>query len=136
VRVLIDTNVVLDFLLERNPFFAEAELIFQAIANGEIVVYISATTITDIFYISRKHTNSIERARQAVTLTLSSMNICPVNRSVLQSALNSKLADFEDAVQLFCAIEQGLDAILTRDTQGFSGSSIPVLSPQELLQQI
>jgi len=136
VRVLIDTNIVLDFLLQREPFAQDAELIFKAINTGQIVGYVTATTLTDIFYISRKHTRSVEQARQAVLETLTAMVICPVNRGVLESAFKSGLADFEDAVQIFCAVDQELDAILTRDTQGFLSSSVPVLSTQELLQQL
>jgi len=136
VRVLIDTNIVLDFLLQREPFAQDAELIFKAINTGQIVGYVTATTLTDIFYISRKHTRSVEQARQAVLETLTAMVICPVNRGVLESAFKSGLADFEDSVQIFCAVDQELDAILTRDTQGFLSSSVPVLSTQELLQQL
>jgi len=136
VRVLIDTNIVLDFLLQREPFFQDAERLFQAIDTGQVVGYVTATTLTDIFYISRKHTRSVEQARQAVSETLIAMVICSVNRAVLESAFGSGLADFEDAVQIFCAVAQGLDAILTRDTQGFLSSPVTVLSIQEFLQQL
>lgn len=136
MRVLIDTNIVLDFLLQREPFSQDAELLFQAIDVGEVVGYVTATTLTDIFYISRRHTRSIEQARQAVSETLTVMMICPVDRPVLESAFNSGLADFEDAVQIFSAVAQGLEAIVTRDAQGFLSSLIPVLSLQELLQQV
>nr|WP_017710933.1 PIN domain-containing protein [Prochlorothrix hollandica] len=98
MRVLIDTNIVLDFLLQREPFFQSAELLFQAIDLGEVIGYVTATTLTDIFYISRRHTRSIEQARQAVSETLTAMMICPVDRVVLESAFNSGLPDFEDAV--------------------------------------
>ncbi len=64
------------------------------------------------------------------------MVICPFNRAVLESAFGSGLADFEDAVQIACAIAQGLDAILTHDTQGFLSSSLPVLSIHQLLQPL
>jgi predicted nucleic acid-binding protein len=104
VRVLIDTNIVLDFLLQREPFSQEAELLFQAIDAGEVVSYVTATTLTDIFYISRRHTRSIEQARQAVSETLIAMMICPIDRAVLESAFNSGLADFEDAIQIFGAV--------------------------------
>ncbi|MHC5777315.1 PIN domain-containing protein [Nostoc sp.] len=136
MKVLIDTNIVLDFLLEREPFFQDAELVFQEIDSGRVVGYVTATTLTDIFYISRRHTRSIEQARQAVSETLTAMVICAVNRAVLESAFGSGLADFEDAVQIACAIAEGLDAILTRDTQGFLSSSVPVLSIHELLQPL
>jgi len=136
VRVLIDTNIVLDFLLQREPFFQDAEILFQTIDAGQVTGYITATTLTDIFYISRKHTRSIEQARQAVSATLNAMAICPIDRAVLESAFNSGLDDFEDAVQIFSAVAQELDAILTRDAKGFLTSPIPVLSVQELLRQL
>ncbi len=135
MRVLIDTNVVLDFLLQRDPFFQDAELLFQAIDSGEVVGYVTATTLTDIFYISRRQTRSVEQARQAVSETLTAMEICPVDRDVLESAFDSGLVDFEDAVQIFGAVAQELEVIVTRDAQGFLNSSVPVLSIQELLQQ-
>jgi len=134
VRVLIDTNIVLDFLLQREPFFQDAELLFPAIDEGEVVGYVTATTLTDIFYISRRHTRSVEQARQAVSETLTAMAICPVDRAVLELAFDSGLTDFEDAVQIFSAVAQSLEAIVTRDAQGFLSSSIPVLSIQELLR--
>lgn len=136
MRVLIDTNIVLDFLLQREPFSQDAELLFQAIDVGEVVGYVTATTLTDIFYISRRHTRSIEQARQAVSETLTALMVCPVDRVVLESAFNSGLPDFEDAVQIFSAVAQGSEAIVTRDAQGFLSSPIPVLSVQELLQRV
>ncbi|WP_416675267.1 type II toxin-antitoxin system VapC family toxin [Egbenema bharatensis] len=136
MRVLVDTNIVLDFLLQREPFFQDAELLFRAIDVGEIVGYVTATTLMDIFYISRRHTRSVEQARQAISEILTAMMICPVDRVVLESAFNSGLADFEDAVQIFSAVNQGAEAIVTRDAQGFLSSPISVLSIQELLQQV
>lgn len=136
MRVLVDTNIVLDFLLQREPFFQDAEMLFQTIDVGKIVGYVTATTLTDIFYISRRHTRSVEQARQAVSEILTAMMICPVDRVVLELAFNSGIADFEDAVQIFSAVNQGSEAIVTRDTQGFLSSPIPVLSIQELLQQV
>ncbi|MGL6342219.1 MAG: PIN domain-containing protein [Waterburya sp.] len=136
MRVLIDTNIILDFLLQRSQFFQDAELLFQKIEAGQIIGYVTATTLTDIFYIARKHTRSIEQARQAISEILTVMLICPVNRAVLESAFSSGFADFEDAVQIFCAVDQGLDAIVTRDSQGFLNSPISVLSIQELLVRL
>lgn len=63
MRALVDTNIILDFLLEREPFFQSAELLFQAIGTGQIIGYVTATTLTDIFYIARRHTQSTEQAR-------------------------------------------------------------------------
>ena len=135
MRVLVDTNILLDFLLQREPFFQNADLLFQAIGSGRIVGYVTATTLTDIYYIARRHTGSIEQARQAISETLTAMVICPVNRAVLESAFAFGLIDFEDAVQIACAVTQGLDAIATRDTD-FSTPLISVLTVEEVLQQL
>ncbi|HIK33988.1 MAG TPA: PIN domain-containing protein [Oscillatoriales cyanobacterium M59_W2019_021] len=136
MNVLVDTNILLDFLLQREPFFHDAERLFQAIDSGQVIGYATATTLTDIFYIARRHTGSMEQARQAVLDTLTAMDICPVNRQVLETAFGSGFDDFEDAIQVACAVTQRLDAILTRDSQGFVNSSIPVLSVQECLQRL
>lgn len=136
MKVLIDTNIILDFLLQREPFVQDAGALFAAIDSGQIIGYVTATTLTDIFYIARKHTGSIEAARQAVLEILTIASICSVNRAILESALNSGFDDFEDAVQIFSAVFQNLDAIVTRDNRGFLNSPISVFSIQELLQQI
>lgn len=136
MRVLIDTNIILDFLLQRKPFIQDAELLFEAVSIGQIIGYVTATTLTDIFYIARKETGSLEVAEQAVAEILAVMAICSVNRAILESALNSGFDDFEDAVQIFSAVAQNLDAIVTRDRKGFLSSPIPVLSIQELLLQV
>jgi predicted nucleic acid-binding protein len=73
VRVLIDTNIVLDFLLQRESFFHDAELLFQEIDSSRVIGYITATTLTDIFYIVRKHTRSTEQARQAISEILTAI---------------------------------------------------------------
>lgn len=136
MRALIDTNVVLDFLLQREPFCQDVELLFQTIATGQVIGYITATTVTDIFYIARRQTQSIERARQAVSEILTALAICPVDRVVLESALNSNLVDFEDAVQISSAVAQSLEAIVTHETLSIASSPVPVLSVQELLLQV
>lgn len=136
MRVLIDTNILLDYLLDREPFLQDAEALFNVIDSGQVVGYVTATTLTDIFYIARRQTRSIELARQAVSTTLAVMVICSVNRGILEAAFASGLGDFEDAVQIYCAVAQSLDAIVTRDLQGFSNSAIPVLSVHQLLEQL
>lgn len=125
MKVLVDTNINLDYLLQREPFCQDANLLFQAIAIGQIEAHVTATTVTDIFYISRRYTQSLDLARQAVAEILSSMAICAVDRAVLEAAYNANLADFEGAVQIYSAVAQQLEAIITRDTKGFTQSPIP-----------
>ncbi|MBD2312241.1 PIN domain-containing protein [Desertifilum sp. FACHB-1129] len=135
MKVLVDTNIILDFLLERELFLQEAKLLFQAINSSQIKGYVTATTLTDIFYIARRHTQSLERARQSVVFILSSLEVCPIDRTVLELALTSTTPDFEDALQVSCALAQGLDAIVTRDAK-FPANSIQVLSIHELMQKL
>ncbi|MEP0803767.1 PIN domain-containing protein [Funiculus sociatus GB2-A5] len=84
----------------------------------------------------RRQTRSIERARVAVSTTLTAMEICTVNSDVLAAAFASNLKDFEDAVQLACAIANNLDAIITRETLSIAGAILPILSVGELLERL
>jgi predicted nucleic acid-binding protein len=131
--VLVDTNIILDYLLERELFVTDAEALFETIESQRIEGYVTATTLTDIFYIVRKE-RGIATAKQAVSRILAGMKICTVDRSILEAAISSNLPDFEDAVQLACAVFDNLDAIITRDAQGFAGATLLILSAGELLQ--
>jgi predicted nucleic acid-binding protein len=135
MRVLLDTNIILDFLLAREPFFSDADALMQSIRSGQIQGFVTATTLTDIFYIARK-SKGIEMAKQNVSDLLTTMQICTVDRSILEEAISFSLPDFEDAVQLACAISENLDAIVTRDAEGFAGANLPVLSAGELLNRL
>jgi predicted nucleic acid-binding protein len=136
MRVLVDTNIVLDGLLDREPFVRDAKALIEAIEVEQIEGYVTATTLTNIFYIVRRQTRSIELARQAVSETLALMEVCPVNRDILEAAFASNLRDFEDAVQLACAMALRLDAIITRNAQDFAGATLPILSATELLESL
>ncbi len=136
MRVLIDTNIVLDALLERQAFVQDAKSLLTAIQSHQIEGYVTATTLTNIFYIVRKQTKSIERAREAVAMTLALMKICDVNRNILETAFASNLRDFEDAVQLACAYAKNVDAIVTRNADDFADASLPILSVQQLFEQM
>jgi putative PIN family toxin of toxin-antitoxin system len=120
MRVLVDTNIILDDFLEREPFVEDAAALMEAIESERIVGYVTATTLTNIFYIARRQTRSIELARQAVSETLTLMEVCLVDRAILEAAFASNLRDFEDAVQLACAMASRLDAIITRNAQDFA----------------
>jgi predicted nucleic acid-binding protein len=131
LRVLIDTNVALDWLLMRQPWFAEAEAFWQLLENGTFAGYIVASALTDIFYIARRIVG-LEAARIAVQTSLAAFVIVPVDRGVLEEALLMPGNDYEDNLQLVCARFADLDAIVTRDPAGFRGATIPILSPIEV----
>lgn len=98
MRILIDTNVVLDFLQQREPFVEDAAKLFEKIDAGEIEGFIAATTITNIYYIVRKAAG-IVAAQDAITQILTDLYICPVDRSVIEQAIAVNFRDFEDTVQ-------------------------------------
>jgi predicted nucleic acid-binding protein len=135
VKILIDTNIVLDLLLEREPFIETATLLFKQIEQGNLEGYIAATTITNIFYIIRK-TEGREVALTAIHRLLIGLQFCAINRQTIETALSLGLKDFEDSIQLACATLNQLDAIVTRDQKDFIGSNLPIYSPTALLNQI
>jgi predicted nucleic acid-binding protein len=132
MRVLVDTNVVLDFLQEREPFVEDAAKLFELIDAGEIEGFIAATTITNIYYIVRRAVG-LAAAEDAIIQILTDLQICKVDRAILEHAIALHFRDFEDAVQYACAIAHSVNAIVTRDVSGFVASKIPVKSPKELI---
>ena len=101
MRVLIDTNVVLDFLQEREPFVKDAARLFARIDAREIEGFMAATIITNIYYIVRRAAG-IEAAQNAIAQVLADLNICLVDRDILEQAIKLNFRDFEDAVQYAC----------------------------------
>jgi predicted nucleic acid-binding protein len=136
MRVLFDTNVLLDALLAREPFVTDAAFLLEAVESSQIEGFMSATTVTDVHYLVGRQTRNPETAITAVSSLLELMEICAVDRNVLEQAIALKLPDFEDAVQIACAMALDLDAIVTRDVEGFRDSPISVLSPSELRNRI
>jgi predicted nucleic acid-binding protein len=135
VKILIDTNIVLDLLLEREPFVETAIALFEQIERGNLEGYIAATTITNIFYIIRK-IEGREVALAAINRLLIGLQFCVVNYQTVETALSLGLKDFEDSVQLACATLNQLDGIVTRDHKDFISSNIPIYAPTELLNQL
>ncbi len=135
MRVLFDTNIILDLLLDRVPFADDAAALWQANADGRLEGFVSAITPVNLFYIARR-LKGRATAFQAVSEVLAALSVCPVDHLVLQTALTLPFADYEDAVQHASAIGNRLDAIVTRNIKDFTGATLLVLSPAELLLQL
>ncbi|MCP5098126.1 MAG: PIN domain-containing protein [Chloroflexi bacterium] len=135
MKILLDTNIVLDVLLKRSPWIINAQIIWQANDLNQLTGYLTATTITDIFYIARRG-HGVEIADRAVDSCLKAFEICPVTRSALLLARTFPGQDFEDNLQMACAAIASLDGIVTRNPKDFSHSSILVLSPEQVVQKI
>lgn len=136
MRVLFDTNVVLDVLLRRAPWHIDADVMWQANDAGRITAYISSTTVTDIWYIARRLPSGPDTGLRAVQTCLAAFTICPVSRSTLEVALSLPGSDFEDHVQVACVLQEALDAIVTRDAAGFRGMPCTIFTPPELVARL
>lgn len=135
MRFLLDTNVVLDLLLQRGEWLADADRIWQANAEGQLVACITASALTDIYYVSRRLAGQL-RARDAVRACLDALTILSVDQEALAAAFARGGSDFEDDLQIACAERYSVDAIVTRDLDGFAGSSSLLLSPARLIAQL
>ena len=135
MHILFDINVALDVLLKRKPWVTEAIAVWQANDERRIVGYILASAMTDIFYIARRLAG-LEIARTTVRTCLEAFEICTVDRQALEQAETLPGNDFEDNLQISCASIAGIDAIVTRDKDGFKAATIPVWTPAELLTQL
>jgi len=133
MRVLLDTNVVLDVLLQRVPWVTEASAIWRANDEGRVICYVMASALTDIFYVARR-ISGLETARTAVKVCLEAFEFCPVDRNALKQASLLPGNDFEDNLQIVCADIAGLDAIVTRNPDDFKTATTPVLTPVEALE--
>ena len=131
MRVLIDTHVVLDFLQEREPFVKNAAKLFERIDAGEIEGFIAATTVTNIYYIVCQAAGA-SVAQDAINQILTDLNLCVVDRSVLEKASALNFNDFEDAVQYICGLMNRVDVIVTRDASSFINGQIPVMLLEEI----
>jgi predicted nucleic acid-binding protein len=132
VKVLFDTNVILDVLLEREPHVDAASKLFALVDNGRIDGTICATTATTIYYIAAKGFGA-RRARDQIHGLLDLFEVAPVDRDVLDKALDIDFPDYEDAVVHEAARGAGATVIVTRDRDDFTNSAIPALDPVELL---
>jgi predicted nucleic acid-binding protein len=135
VRVLLDTDVVLDVVLAREPFAQASTQLFKLHEQGKIDVYIAAITPINVFYVTRKIKGG-QVARQAVESLLGAFSVCPLSHSVLDEAYKLSFADYEDAVQHASAVANGLDTIVTRDLNDYRNATLPVFSPTDFLNKL
>ncbi len=135
MRVLFDTNIILDLFLDRAPFADDAAELWQANADGRLEGFVSAITPVNLFYIARRlRDRSV--AFQVVGEVLAAMSVCHVDQTTLKTALTLPFRDYEDAVQHASAAGNGLDVIVTRNIKDFTGATLSVFSPTELLSQL
>ena len=132
MNVLFDTNVVLDALLDRDPWADTAVALFDRVESGDLVGHLGATTVTTIHYIARRNVG-VGAAEEMLRDLLRLFEVAPVNRAVLEGALDLGFDDFEDAVLHEAARLVGAGGITTRDPSGFRRSSLRVYAPDTLV---
>ena len=131
-NLLVDTNVVLDLLAKRQPFYDHAAQIFSLADKGKINLAVGSLTFANTNYVLGK-LKSPKEAREILRRFRILVKILPLNDKVVDLALNSKFSDFEDGLQYYSAQENEQDVIITRDLSDFRESKIPVLTPEEYL---
>ena len=135
MKVLFDTNIILDVLLDRKPFSEHASYILSSVERSEMSGFLCATTITMIHYLLSKHLDK-EKAITSITSIMALFEVAPVNRLVIDNALQSKFTDFEDSVLHESARHAGVEYIITRNLKDFKYAKIPAFSPTEFLSML
>ena len=137
MNILIDTNVVIDVLAQRELFFEQSQLVLLASEEKIINGYISATAITDIFYITNKIIKSKKNAKELLKkLIVDTVKVAMVDETMILQALDAGWDDFEDCVQNYVGESISADYIVTRNPNDYSEAVIPVLTPEEFLDII
>ncbi len=134
-KLFLDTNVVIDLLGEREPFYESAAKIATLADRGKIKIIVSALTYSTVYYLlSRLEDKELvkEKIRKFKVIAETS----DLTDKIIDKALSSKFKDFEDSLQYYCAVEMNCNMIITRDVKDFKESEILILTPNEYLKSL
>lgn len=131
-RLFFDTNVLLDHLLDREPFADDATELWSMAERREIVGCVSAISFNFVYYIVRHQANE-RAARRAIKGLRDVFEITEVDAQIINQAIDSDFADFEDAIQYACALRANATHLVTRDLADFRRSEVPAVSPDGYL---
>lgn len=132
LKVIIDLNVVLDVLQEREPFYEASASLLAAVETGKVEGYLAAHSVTTLFYLIQKSKSSAD-ARAIITNLLQFLKVAPVDQSTIEQSLNLDYRDFEDAVQMITAIQCKADYLITRNIKDYKPALLPVIQPVDFL---
>ena len=136
MRLFIDTNVLLDVLARREPFYEDSAAVWSLAEQGKVEGLVSAVSFTNVFYMVRRWAGG-DTAREAMRLLRDAFTAVACDLRIINQAIDSDLSDFEDAVQYFSAVHAGTDCILSRNPDDFPRRpAVPVFSPTEFLAQL
>ena len=136
MKLLIDTNIILDALMAREPWAKSAQKILLAIAEEKAEGYITASTFTDLYYLLHKYLQDNEQTKQALLGLVASVNILDVTGTDCEKAFELPMSDYEDALLAYCANRHKAGHIVTRNEKHFEGSPVPAISPENLLRML
>ena len=132
MKLLFDTNVILDVLIERDPFYHHSASCMAKVEKGDIEGWICGTTVTTVAYLLGKELND-KAANKYIESLLNMFNVSIISKQVLFDALHSGFVDYEDSVLHQSAITSSLDGIISRNKKDFKKSALPVYTPKEFL---
>lgn len=135
MRLFLDTNVMLDFLGERDPFYISAAKIATLADKRSLQIIVSALSYATISYFLTKY-DGLEKTKDKLRKFKVISEICELDELIIEKGLNSDFSDFEDSLQYFSALRTECDIIITRNGKDFKKSEIPVMSPDEFLSSI
>ena len=133
IRLFLDTNIVIDMLQRREPFFLAAANIFALSVSGNAELYVSPMTYATASYLIGKR--DIKKVKPLLSELRKFSHVTPTDETTIDKALLSDFEDFEDAMQYFSAFGLSMDYIITRNKKDFIASKVPVLTPEEFLQK-
>lgn len=134
MNVLMDTCIIIDALQSREPFHKDAEAVFLAVANRRCVGFLTANSITDIYYLMHKALHSAEETKKVLGVLFNLFEIVDTCGIDCRKALASGISDYEDAVMIEAAARAEIDCIVTRNLKDYAGAPMPVYSPAQLIE--
>ena len=134
MKLLIDTNVVLDVLLRREPFSETAAEVLNLTQRDDVREYVSASAITDIYYIANKQLKDRAAVRDLLERLLKIVSVAAVSEQEIRNALNLTWADFEDSVQYSVALLNEMDGIVTRNPDDYQEANMRIWLPEQVLE--
>ncbi len=135
MKILVDTNVLLDVLTQRRPFFEDSAKVWSLIYQGLMPGYVSAISVNNLYYIVRKLRDK-ETAESFVDDLLRDFEVVSLTKSILQQARTVDGKDFEDSIQYFSAVQGGCEILLTRNKKDFPTAGLRLLNPSEFLERL
>ncbi len=132
-RVYLDTDIIMDFLTHREKFFAPAAEIFRKIEEGEIEGYVSSLIIWNLYYWLERHTDGKD-ARSKIKKLRLLLKVISVDGKIIDQALDSGMKDFEDAVQYYAAVSEGIEVFLTRNKKDYRKGDLHILDCEEYIK--